>query len=119
MNDDFLPIDSVEIKIEGILSSLERRLNQLIYEHGIREDMIKAVALGPNEFNSLKVEMSEKFRLRDPDMDLRLKCATEMKFHNMPVLCMGRHGIEFLVDEAWYIQIKEVRKHLVLEGLDS
>lgn len=99
---------SVEVDRADIVGSVQHRVYALMAKNHLKESDIKAVALGPNEFNALRFQMCKQQRLPD----ISLANPTEMKLMWMNVYCMGRPGIELLVDSAWHVQIAECRKHL-------
>lgn len=109
---------SVEVNKADIIGSIERKILDFRTRYHCRREEIKAIALGPNEFNALRFQLREHY----PRLllgDTLLAGSDELKVFDIPVYCSARIGIELLVQGVWHVKIEEARKHLSLEGLDA
>jgi len=87
-------------------------------QYHIRREEIKGIALGPNEFNALRVQLMRTQRCPWGDVE-RLANATELQFEGFCIYCAPRVGVQVLLDGRWDVQVSEARKYFSLEGLDS
>lgn len=110
---------SVQVKKEDVASAIRQKVYEYMGTYAIRREDIKGIALGPNEFNALRLQMAQMQMFWDRRQDLHLPNATEFKFDDFYIYCAPRTGVQILLDGRWDIQIAEARKYLSLEGLDA
>jgi hypothetical protein len=111
---------SVEVKAEDVVSAVTSKIHQYISDYHIRREDIAGIALGPNEFNALRIQLMKTQRFHFLEQTFKgLPNPDEFLFQGKPVFCAPRVGIQILVKGRWDIQITEARKYLSLEGLDS
>lgn len=111
---------SVEVKAEDVISAVTSKIYYYISEYNIRREDIAGIALGPNEFNALRLQLSKTQRFHLLEQTFKsLPSPGDFLFQDKPVFCAPRVGIQILVKGRWDIQISEARKYLSLEGLDS
>ena len=111
---------SVEVKAEDVISAITSKIYHYIEEYRIRREDIRAIALGPNEFNALRLRlMSPRRFFYHKSITGSLPNPEDVMFQNIPVHCAPRLGVQILLNGRWDVQIAEARKFLSLEGLDS
>lgn len=111
---------SVEVKAEDVVSAITSKIYYYISEYHIRREDIAGIALGPNEYNALRIQLmlTQRFYFSNQTFE-QLPNPDSFLFQDKPVFCAPRVGIQILVKNRWDIQITEARKYLSLEGLDS
>lgn len=106
---------SVEVNKQDILGSIERKVYETLAKYHLKGDELLGIALGPNEFNALRYQLSQ-FQ-RQPDISMI--SSRQISVFGRPVFCCAHIGITLLFDERWDVAIAEARKYLSTEGLDA
>lgn len=118
MSEDFLKdIRSIEVNVRDVITSIRKKIHAYIHAYNLRHEDIKGIALGPNEFNSFRIEIVSKQRIYDHRLPISRD--VELIFEGIPIYCAPRTGIQILLDHTWYVQVQEARKYLNIDTMDA